>query len=113
MNSNEFANKICNILQDHKAEEVCLIDVKGNSSVTDYHIIASGRSMTHARAVINTVEEEIEKNGVSVSRREGVREGKWAVLDYGDVIVHVFSKETREIYRLEDLYGNGKNVKKF
>ena len=66
--------------------------------------------MTHTRSLIDHVEEETEKLGVSPTRREGVREGRWAVLDYGDVIVHVFNDETRLLYHLEKLWGEGESV---
>lgn len=85
---------------------------KEKSSVADYFVVASGRSMTHTRSLIDHVEEETEKLGVSPTRREGVREGRWAVLDYGDVIVHVFNDETRLFYHLEKLWGDDKNVTK-
>ena len=112
MESKEFAEMICGVLKDHKGEDVVMIDVKEKSSVADYFVVASGRSMTHTRSLIDHVEEEMEKLGVSPTRREGVREGRWAVLDYGDVIVHVFNDETRLFYHLEKLWGDDKNVTK-
>ena len=104
MESKEFANKISEILKDHKAEDVRIIDLSGKTEVADYFVIASGRSMTHTRSLIDNVEEEVEKLGISPIREEGVREGRWAVIDYGDVIVHVFNDETRLFYHLEALW---------
>lgn len=111
--SKQFAHKICKILTDRKAEKVICIDVKDKTSVADYYVVASGRAMTHTRALIEHVEEEIEKDGVAPTRKEGVKEGRWAVLDYGDVIVHIFNDETRLFYRIEELFDNGKNVEVF
>ena len=104
MQANEFVQKICDVLNDHKAQDVGSIDVRGKTEVADFYVIASGRSMTQTRALIEYVEEEMDKLGVAPIRREGVREGRWAVLDYGDVIVHVFNDETRLFYALENLW---------
>ncbi len=111
--SKEFATAICNSLKDHKAEDVVLIDVKGKTEVADYFVVAGGRSMTHTRSLIEYTEEEMEKIGYSPIRCEGVKEGRWAVLDYGDVIVHIFNDESRLFYHLESLWGDEKNTQKF
>ena len=113
MQAKEFTEKICNLLVDHKAEDVLSIDVKGKSDVADFFVIASGRSMTHTRALIEHVEEGMEKLGVSPTRREGVREGRWALLDYGDVVVHIFNDESRVFYCLEKLWGNEEAIVKY
>ena len=112
MESKEFAKKVCEVLINHKAEDVISINVKERTDVADYFVVASGRSMTHTRALIEHVEEEIDKIGVFPVRKEGVREGRWAVLDYGDVIVHIFNDETRLFYHLEKLWGDETNVEK-
>ena len=113
MDSKTFVEKICVVLQDHKAEDIVSIDVRGKTEVADYYVVAGGRSMTHTRALIEHVEEQIESLGVSAIRREGVREGRWAVIDYGDVLVHIFNDESRLFYHLESLWDDGKNVVKF
>lgn len=113
MEAKEFAKNVCQILSDHKAEDIISIDLKGKTEVADYYVVASGRSMTHTRALIEHVEYEIDKLGIAPIRREGVREGRWAVLDYGDVIVHIFNDESRLFYHLESLWGNEENVTKY
>ncbi len=113
MNSLEFSQKICKILSDRKAQDVLTIDVRGKTEVADYYVIAGGRSMAQTRALIDHVEEEMDKLGVAPIRKEGVREGRWAVLDYGDVIVHIFNDETRLFYHLESVWDDGKNVQKY
>lgn len=113
MESKEFATKICKELKDRKAENVLLINVKGKTEVADYFVVAGGRSMTHTRSLIEHVDEEMDKLGVAPIRSEGVREGRWAVLDYGDVIVHIFNDETRLLYNLENLWGDDSNTEKF
>ncbi len=114
MNSKEFVEKVCEILSNHKAEDIVSIDVREKTEVTDYYVIAGGRSMTHTRSLIELLEEELDKKcGVAPLRRDGVREGRWAVLDYGDVIVHIFNDESRLFYHLEKLWADGDNVKKY
>ncbi len=113
MEAKEFAVAVCKILSDHKGEDIISIDLKGKTEVADYYVVASGRSMTHTRALIEHVEYEIDKMGIAPIRREGVREGRWAVLDYGDVIVHIFNDESRLFYHLESLWGNEENISKF
>ena len=112
MKSSEFAQKICTVLSDRKAQDIVSVDVREKSSVADYYIIASGRSMTQTRALIEHVEEEMDKLGVAPVRREGIREGRWAVLDYGDVIVHLFNDETRLFYHLERLWGDESTIER-
>ena len=69
--------------------------------------------MTHTRSLTDHVEEEMDKLGIAPIRREGVREGRWCVLDYGDVIVHLFNDETRLFYHLERLWADGGNLERF
>lgn len=113
MEAREFAEKICKVLSDHKAEDIVLMDVRGKTEVADYYVVASGRAKTHTRSLIEHVDEEMEKLGVSPIRCEGVREGRWAVLDYGDVLVHIFNDENRVLYHLEKLWGDDKNIVKY
>lgn len=113
MDSKTLAENICKIIIDRKGEDVVAIDIKSKSSVADYYVIASGRSMSHTRSLIEHVEEETEKLGFVPIREEGVREGRWAVIDYGDVIVHVFNDETRLMYHIEKLWGEEDNITKF
>lgn len=113
MDSKRFTEEVCKVLVDNKAEDVVSIDVKEKSGVADYFVIAGGRSMTHTRALIEHVDEEMGKLGFQPTRSEGVREGRWAVLDYGDVIVHIFNDESRLFYHLEALWGDDKNTVKY
>ncbi len=113
MDAKEFTQNVCESLLKHKAEDVISIDVKGKTEVADYYVVASGRSMTHTRALVDHVEEDMEKIGIAPIRREGVREGRWCVLDYGDVIVHIFNDESRLFYHLENLWGDESNIVKY
>ncbi len=112
MNSGELAKKAGEILSGKKATDILKIDVTDKTILADYYVIATGRSMTHVKSLAENLEEELDKQGVSPLRREGVRDGRWAVLDYGDVIVHIFNDESRLFYHLERLWDNGENTEK-
>lgn len=113
MDSKDFATKICQTLSEHKGQDIVSIDVRGKSDVADFLVIAGGRSTPHVRSLINYVEEEMDKLEIAPVRREGIREARWAVLDYGDVVVHVFNDESRLFYHLESLWGDEKNTVKY
>ena len=88
--------------------------VREKSSVCDYFVIASGTSSTQVKALSEYVEEKIGKDfSVSPVREEGVRDARWAVIDYGDVIVHIMQDETRLFYHLERLWSDGGNLTKY
>lgn len=113
LKTEEFVKKICEVLSNRKAHDIISIDVRGKTEVADFYVVAGGRSMAQTRALIEHVEEEMDKIGVAPVRREGVREGRWAVLDYGDVIVHIFNDEVRLLYHLESLWGDESNTVKY
>jgi len=114
MESKEKCLTICKILSDKKANDIVYIDVASKSSLCDYFIVCSGRSSTQVKALSENLEEKLSKEyGVEPTRRDGVREGRWSVLDYGDVIVHIFENETREFYHLERLWSDGSTVEQY
>ena len=111
MDSEILVKEICDALNSKKAQDVLKINVTEKTTVADYFVIASGRTMTQVRALAENVEDIIEKKlGTVVRKREGVNEGRWAVLDYGDVVVHIFNDEQRLFYHLERLWGEGERV---
>ena len=110
----EKVNLICEILSSKKAYDVVYIDVESKTSLCDYFIICSGRSTTQVKSLAENLEEKLSKDyNLEPRRREGVREGRWAVLDYGDVIVHIFNDETRLFYHLERLWADGENMERY
>lgn len=111
MTSKEKTQLICKLLSDKKGADIVTIDVADHTSLCDYFVICSGRSSTQVKSLAENLEEKFSKEyAVEPSRREGVREGRWAVLDYSDVIVHIFNDEERDFYRLERLWENGNNL---
>ncbi len=107
MEALEFTNELCKLLSDKKAEDVVKIAVGDKSVIADYFIIASGRSSTQVRALCEHADEFATKLGRMPLRQEGVTEGRWAVLDFGDVILHIFDDDNRDFYHLERLWGEG------
>ncbi len=100
----EFAIKAAKAALKKKAEDPVVLDLQGLTFVADYFIICSGESTTQVRAIAEAVEEEFSAAGVKPAGIEGLRYCHWVLLDYGDVIVHVFEKETRAYYNLEKLW---------
>jgi len=91
---------------DRKALDVMVLDMRAVSSITDYFLICSGGSTRQVQAIADAIDEQLSKQGVSSLGVEGYRDARWILMDYGDVIVHVFSLETREFYDLEGLWSD-------
>ncbi len=105
-----LAVSACEVFEENKAENVMLIDVSYLSNIADYFVIATANSTTHAKALCGKVEDAMEAQGQKVYRRDGLNDGRWMVLDFGTLIVHVFTAEIREFYHLEKLWSDGKNA---
>ncbi len=107
MDTNILAQDICKFLSDKKAQDVVKIYVADKTIIADYFIIASARSSTQVKALADYVQEFVESCGGETKRTEGVQEGRWAVIDFGDIIVHIFDDEQRLFYHLERIWGEG------
>ena len=94
---------------DKKAYNVKLLDIRGISTIADYLVLATGTSDKQVIAIADSIRTGLKKFG-KVLDIEGAKEGKWVVIDYGDVIVHVFLEEMRRYYDLDELWGNAKLV---
>jgi ribosome-associated protein len=96
---------------DKKAADVLVLDVASTLVITDFFVIASGGTDRQVKAIADAVEDRLrEEGGIKPIGREGERELKWVLLDYGDLVVHVFQPETREFYRLEKLWADAPRV---
>ncbi len=112
--SKNLAIEVCKALADKRGKDIVALYVREKTDLCDYFIIASGSNAPQIRAMGERVEELVEKNlGLVPTRTEGVRDGRWAVVDYGDVIVHIFNDETRLFYHLERLWTDGGNLERF
>ena len=105
MIDNRLAIEIAKLADDKKAKDVVIMDMRGFSTACDFFVIASATNTTQARAIADNIEEGmLESHDLPFSRKEGYREAEWVLLDYGDVVAHVFLTESREYYALEDLW---------
>ena len=104
VSSRALALRAAELLADQKAAEIVIIDVSENSSIGDYFVVATGRSDVHVKAACGAVEIGLREYGRRPLSSEGVQNGHWALLDYGEVVVHVFQHATRQLYDLERLW---------
>ena len=110
MTTLQQAKETAKILSEKKGLDIKVIEISDVSVIADYMVIATGNSSTHVKALADEVEEQLDDMGVSVSHIEGYRSNSWILLDYIDIIVHVFSNEAREYYDLERLWEDGTDV---
>ena len=106
----EMARIAYDALSDKKGEDIKIIDITGDSVLADYFIIANGNSDSQVNALVDNVEEELHKAGYPLKQREGRANSSWILLDFGDIIVHVFDKENRLFYDLERIWKDGRNI---
>lgn len=99
-------------LEDKKAEDISIIDISEVSVLADYFLIASGNSKNQVQALIDNVEEKLGQAGITPKNIEGYQTGNWVLMDYGDLIVHVFDRQNRLFYDLERIWRDGKKIGK-
>lgn len=110
-NPGEFtALRAAELASELKATDIVVLDLRGVTDMTDYFVIASGTSDTHVRAVAEHVQEGLKKVGIATSMTEGLTQGRWALLDYADCVIHVFHPSLRQYYQLERLWSDAKSV---
>lgn len=97
-------------LDEKKGEDIKIINLEGISVLVDYFIIANGTNSSQVQALVDNVEEELHKAGYSLKQREGYSNGNWVLLDFGDIIVHIFDRENRLFYDLERIWRDGKEI---
>ena len=108
LNTNELARKIVSILEDKKGEEIVLLDINEITDFASYFIICSGTSVRMLDALADAVIKSVKPNLSARPRIEGKPEDGWLVLDLGDLILHLFTPDQRDYYKLEELWSNGK-----
>ncbi len=102
----ELASRIAQIALSKKAHEIRILDLQKLDAVTDYFVICHGESEAQVKAIADAILEETGQQGVRMWHREGYQHLHWVLLDYVDVVVHIFEKEMRDFYRLENLWGD-------
>lgn len=106
----QLAKKAVDVASDKKASDIILLDIRDVSAIADYFVICSASNSRQLQAIADAIEEELQKQGGRLLHREGVAETGWLLLDFGDVIVHIFAAKEREYYRLERLWSEAKTV---
>lgn len=100
----EAARRAVEIAAEKQAEDIVLFDLRGLCSFTDYFVICSGSSDRQRKTIAEEIDVALDKSGVPLYHREGTEESGWVLLDFGDVLVHIFSPEQRQFYQLEHLW---------
>ena len=108
LQSPKLAREAAELALSKKAEDVVILDLRELSTVTDFFVICSGSSDTHVKAISDAIEDGLEAKGARKWHIEGYTHKRWVLLDYVDVVVHVFHQKTREFYLLERLWGDAK-----
>jgi ribosome-associated protein len=109
-NSKEMVRLAYEALADKKAEDIKIINIEGVSVLADYFLIASGTNRNQVQAMADSVEEALYKAGYPVRQTEGYNTANWVLMDYGDIIVHVFDSENRLFYDLERIWRDGRDI---
>ena len=110
MSQKDILKNIVKTLDAKKAEDIDVIGITNLTIIADYFVIATGTSTTHTKSLADEVEFKLKEVGVVPTRTEGYNGSNWILLDYSDIVVHIFYKETRDYYALERLWADGEKV---
>lgn len=110
MDSGEAALFLAEVAEDRKAVDVRVLDIRKITLVADYFIIASAPNTIRVRAIADAIQERAREKGIKLLHSEGYQVGRWILLDYGSVVVHVFHEDERKFYDLERLWGDAETV---
>lgn len=110
MTSREMVEKAVRVLDDKKAVDIQALDILKISTLGDYFVIASGNSTTHVKALVDELDRVFTEEGIEARNIEGKQSATWVLMDYLDVVIHIFSHETRDFYQLERLWGDAPNL---
>jgi ribosome-associated protein len=113
LDAEALAHKAVDILSEHQALDIALLDISRTATFTDYFVIATAQSPPQFKALAEFLEKDLKPEGHDLRHQEGSAESGWLLLDFGELIVHVFSPEKREYYRLEELWGRTTPVVRF
>lgn len=106
MNSKDLATKITSLIFNKKGYDVKILDLKNLASFADYFVICSADSDTQVKAISDEIDKELRDQGIKYWHKEGYKALTWVLIDYVDVVAHIFKKEAREYYKLEKLWGD-------
>ena len=106
----EMAKKAIEALEEKKAEDIRVIDISEVSVIADYFIIANGNNRNQIQALSDAVEEKLGRSGYLMKQKEGYDSANWVLLDFGDIIIHIFDRDNRLFYDLERIWLDGKVI---
>ena len=109
MDQRELALLAAKAMDDKRAKDIVVLKVDEMTVITDYMVICTGRTAQQVHSLCDDVEDKLLEDGVSPRKKEGQNDGRWAILDYGPVLVHIFHPEQRQYYKLERLWDEGTN----
>lgn len=110
MDELDLLKTVVKAADDKKAYDLMILNMQGLSPVADYFVIGHGNSDKQVQAIVKEIKDQVYKKGLSVKRLEGYDEGKWILMDLGDVVVHIFHKDERSYYNLERLWGDAPTI---
>lgn len=110
MDSISKVKKIAELLDKKLAENIVALNVSGLTSITDYYVIATAKNTSHAKALADEIEEKLKKEDITFRSIEGYQSAMWILMDYENVIVHIFYEETRKFYDLERLWSDAERI---
>jgi len=108
----KMVNKIVELMQDKKVQDIVVLDVQELTSLTDYFILCTSESTPQTKAVMNHIYKNMRANGLRPNNLEDTKTLEWVAMDYFNVVIHIFNKETRDYYQFERLWGDAK-IEKF
>ncbi len=106
----KLIKRIHELLEDKKAQDIVTLSLKEVTTIADYFVVATGTSSRHIVALSDYIEEELAKEHIHPKHKEGKRLGEWVLMDYSDVVVHIFNKDLREYYDLERIWNDAKRI---
>jgi ribosome-associated protein len=111
MTTQQIVHKIAKLAWDKKGQDIVIMDLRKLTNVTDFFVLVSGESELHIKALFEHIENELKKNQVKAWHKEGIQKLSWVLLDYIDIVVHIFKPESRDYYSLEKLWADAKITK--
>lgn len=110
MDNKELVKVAVELLEEKKAENIKVLDIHEISVMADYFIIASASNLSQVKAISDQLEQKLFENGLKLLHSEGYQTARWVLLDFGNIIIHIFYKDEREFYQLERVWGDAKEI---
>jgi ribosome-associated protein len=110
VNTKDLIKTVIAALEDKKAEDIKVLDIHEISTMSEYFVMASANNVNQVKAIADEVEEKLYEQGAKLIQSEGYQSARWVLLDFNDIIVHIFHKEDREFYQLERVWADAKEI---